>query len=113
MPVIQKAQVYGDDAEAALHRLKLTFDSMNLPPAVQARVKTEMARAWDALRVAQAALLTAVDGCRGADAVTVFEDFIKVWNGLELILGEHSEQLQSSGDLSSFAPAIVRKAVSK
>lgn len=112
MPLIQGAIIYGDDAEASLNRVQLMFDSMQLPEALAKKVEVAMAKAWDALRGAQHALIGANDACAKVDIMLVFAEFIQAWKHVSSLLSESSPNLQA-GALEAYAPAIVRKADGK
>jgi hypothetical protein len=110
MPLIQKAQIYGDDAAASLATAQLILESIPMVEVDRHEADAAIMQARNGIRIAQAALLTAQDSCSGVDALLVFKDFINAWGLVERLLSKHSEQLSSGAKPSAFAPLIVQKA---
>jgi len=108
-PLIQRGTIYADDATAALNRVQLVFDSLNLDTDARKEVAVAMAKAWEALRASQALLMAASDACSGVDVMLVFADFISAWKNIEMLLSEHATASQDEG-FGAYEPAIVRKA---
>lgn len=110
VPLIQKAQIYGDDAEASLATAQLLLESIPMSDVDRHQTDAAIIEARNGLRIAQAALLTAQDSCSGVDALLVFKDFIDAWGLVERLLSKHSERLGSGAEPSAFAPLIVQRA---
>ena len=107
MPVITSVQSYIHDATTSIDQAEAAFSAIELTPEAKRQVAAAIAKARDALRVADKTVRLAADTCKKPDVFALLQDFIAAWSVIEPLLVQHSPQLGAAPGV----PAVVTPAV--